>query len=301
MGKISSPIKIYGLFFVVILLWSLSWPIGKFALFYIPPFLLAGLRISIATLCIFIITAFCGKLRLPKRQDLPLIFSIGVLQFFLFTFLSLLGLKYADAGHSAMLSYTTPIWVSLLAYFFLGESLTKIKVISILFGILGIFTLLDPFQLNWSNKQALFGSALLLLSAFSWALSLLSARYLTWHKTPSEIAPWQFLTATVISLPFCFMNNAILHVHWSLELLAAILFLSVIATAFGFWGIVIVSKELPAVTTSIGLLGVPLCSLMAAHFMINESITINKIIAMIFILLALGGTIYSDRQRISKK
>src|SRR4051812_17014985 len=103
-----SSFRIYLLFFFIILAWAFSWPIGKFALSQVSTPWLIATRLLIGAVCIFGVAASLGKLRLPEKKDLPIIASVGILQFFLFTTLSLWGLKYTEAGQSALLSYTTP-------------------------------------------------------------------------------------------------------------------------------------------------------------------------------------------------
>lgn len=286
--------KIYSLFAVIVMCWALSWVVGKFALSYIPILYLTTLRLVIATACFFLLAYSYKKLALLQAKDLPIILSIGILQFFLFTLLSLWGLKYIGAGQSAMLAYTAPIWISLYTYLFLKEPLSNTKKCSVALGGIAIMLLLEPLSINWQNNQLLFGNLMLVLAAISWALAILSARYMIWHKSVIEMVPWQFLVASILSIPLCYMNGSMPSIQWTVTLTGAVLFLSVIATAFGFWGSVVIAKELPPITTSLGLLGVPFLSLILSHYILHEPITFEKLLALIFILAALGISVYDD-------
>ncbi len=92
---------------------------------------------------------------------------VSVLQMVLFTMCVTLGLRYVDAGRSAILAYTTPLWVLPLATLFLGERLSVLKIIGFFLGLLGVLLLFNPVTFNWHNHLAVIGSGYLILAAFS--------------------------------------------------------------------------------------------------------------------------------------
>lgn len=287
----------YSVFSLVIIGWAISWPIGKFALGYMPAIWLAGFRIAIATICIFILSGVSGKLCRPQLRDLPIILVIGILQFFLFTFLTLWGMQYVDAGNSAILAYTTPIWVAPMVWLCFRESLSMLNKTALLLAVIGIIILLADNSIRHTfNSTALFGDGLLVLAAVIWAISIICARYMCWHHSPLEIGAWQFLVATIIVLPICFFVAPYPIIHWTYHLLLALIYLSVVATGLGFWAFTNVAKQLPVMMTSSGLLAVPVLGLIASHWLLNESLSSYKLIAMGLILLALALTVISSRK-----
>jgi len=283
-----SKYRLYLLLIYLIVVWALSWPVAKIGLEYISPLWFSALRLIIATACMFIIVMLLGKLVRPTKQDLPLILSIGFFQVALFMVCINVGLLYVDAGRSAILVYTTPLWVVPISIFFLKEKGTLMKWLGFIFGMVGIAILFNPFEIDWSDRKDLIGNGVLLLAALSWAIAMLCARHMRWTRSPVELIPWQLLMGAIIVTFFAFLKEPFDHIVWNHKLIAVLLYCSILATAIGYWGMVEVSKELPPITTSLSLLLTPVLGLIFSTIMLHEVITTAMIIAMCF---TLGGVI----------
>ncbi|MCA8931844.1 MAG: DMT family transporter, partial [Rhodospirillaceae bacterium] len=96
---------------LVVLVWGVNWPVMKTGLQYIGPMTFAAARIGLGGLTMFIGLAVTGRLVWPTRHDLPLILSVSLLHMVGFLILVNIGLLFVDAGRSAILAYTTPLWV----------------------------------------------------------------------------------------------------------------------------------------------------------------------------------------------
>src|SRR5690348_7359701 len=100
------------LLLAVIIVWGFIWPLTKLALRDVAPLWLAVLRLLSATICLFAYLLATKKLQLPSKLDIPIILSVGLLQFGVCNFLINEGLVYVSASRSAILIYTTPLWVT---------------------------------------------------------------------------------------------------------------------------------------------------------------------------------------------
>jgi len=271
----------------IVFIFGLSWPIMKLALYNIPPIWLGALRMAIASLILFAILVLRGKKLFPTQKDLPLLTSIGLVQMGLVILLVNLGLNHVDPGRSSVLVYTTPLWVTPIAVLFFKEPLRKLTVAGLVMGLLGVLLLFNPFDFDWSNKNAIYGNEMLLLAAFIWALVIIHIRFGKYHRSALELAPWQMLIATIFLtvMGHIFEPNPI--INWSWQLLAEVGYISIIATAFAYWAAIELNRRLPAVTTSVIFLGVPVVGLISSAFILKESITLNLIIAMSLILIGL--------------
>lgn len=114
----NATFRIYVLVVVLVIIWGLSWPINKMGLAFMPPIWYAAFRLLIGMISLFLIAYFKGKMVIPTLKDLPIIAIFGSLQMALFISLITIGLDYVSAGRSAILVYTTPIWVIPLAVLF---------------------------------------------------------------------------------------------------------------------------------------------------------------------------------------
>ncbi len=280
--------RITGLFVFIILTWGLSWPINKVGLNYLSPLWYATARLVIGTVTMMLIVFVTGKLTLPKREDMPLILIIGLLQISLYILLANLGLAYLPAGRASLLAYTTPLWIVPSATLFFHEETSPMRWIGFILGMGGLLLLLSPADLDWEQPHVLFGSAMLLLASLSWAISMLCARYMHWSKSPLELIPWQLLIATLPVLVCALVLEPTPHVQWTNELIISLFYTGVIVTGISYWCGLIVNKELPTTIVSLGFLTVPALSLATSSLFMHESITMATTLALAMILAGLA-------------
>ena len=132
--------------------WGTSWPVIKAILQELPPMWTTGLRSTIGTAILFAISAFRGTVVLPRRGDISVVLNISLLHMVAFTGLVSIGLQFVPAGRSVVLGYTTPLWVTIGARIFLGETLTTSCTMGLIIGLSGLLFLFDPSTFDWSNR-----------------------------------------------------------------------------------------------------------------------------------------------------
>jgi drug/metabolite transporter (DMT)-like permease len=271
-----SPLaKIYLLFIMVILLWGLNWPMNKIGMAYMPAIWHAALRLGIGCISMFVFLGLLGKLKAPQKQDLPLILTLGLLQMGLFTMLINIGLNYVDAGRSAILVYTIPIWVTPMALFLFNEKLNLLKSCGLALGTIGIIILFSPFSLDWSNQETIYGNCVLIGAAICMAISICCSRNLKWNSSPLELLPWQLLVGTLPVLFIAYIIAPSPTIEWNSTSIWSMAYTAVLATALCNGGISVVSRKLSSITVSLGLLGVPLTGVISAALILDEDITMT--------------------------
>ena len=282
------------LFAAVILLWGVNWPVMKIGLESIPPFHFALARMLLGGLTMFAVAAMVGQLRLPSRHDLPVVLSVGLLQMGAFTVLVTWGLEFVGAGRAAILAYTTPIWVVPLSLLTLRERLPGLKRLGLLLGLGGVAVLFNPFGFDWSDHHVLLGNGLLLLGALVWAVLIVQIRGHRWEGTPLSLAPWQFSVAMLLLAPLALVVEHDAPIRWSTELVLVLAYNGPIATAFCFWAMISVTRALPAVSTSLGSLGVPVVGMMSAAWWLGEPLTPTNTGGLLLVLAGLGAVAMAD-------
>jgi drug/metabolite transporter (DMT)-like permease len=275
--------KIYCIFLAVMLIWGFSWPMNKIGIQFMSPIWFTACRLTIATASTFLVLKLLGKLVMPTKKDLPLILSIGILQMGIFTVMINVGLYFVEAGRSAILSYTTPLWVLPLAIIFFKEKPTFLKWVGFSLGMTGVLVLCSPWSITWSEQNVLIGNLALLAAALAMAISILAARNLKWQQSPLILLPWQFLVGAIPTILLAYYVDPNPRVEWSPQLLLALAYTGLIGTALGNLCATILSKELPSITVSLGFLGVPLFGVMFSSLVLNEVITPSIQIAMVLI------------------
>jgi drug/metabolite transporter (DMT)-like permease len=76
-------------------------------------------------------------------------------------------------------------------------------------------------------------------------------------------------------------------IRWSNDLALVLAYNGPLATAFCFWAVVSVTRALPAITTSLSLLAVPVTGVAASALFLAEPLTPTLVTGLVLIL---GGT-----------
>ena len=286
--------RMYWLFLGVVLAWGLSWPVNKVGIEFIPPLWFASLRLCIGSLAMFLLVFCLKKLKCPSMKDMPLIIIMGVFQIGFFVLFINLGLTVQAAGQAAILVYTTPLWVMPIAIFFFKEENSLRKWIGLALGFAGVLIMLSPWEIDWTNREVLMDAAFLMGASFSLSISILAARYMTWHSQPIELIPWQLLIGAIMvsSVAYNFQPHPV--IHWNTISGISVAYTAIIASALGFWGMGVVSKELPSTLSSIGFLGVPVSGVLFSVLMLHEHVGYFMLIAMICIITGILCILLSE-------
>jgi drug/metabolite transporter (DMT)-like permease len=290
------PHLAYLVFIGIVFIWGLNWPIMKIATSMIAPLWFVFLRFSLGAVCLLAVVIASGRFAWPDRRDLPIMITLPIFQMGLYISLINVGLLYVPAGRAAILAYTTPIWVMPLARLLLKEHLGRLKITACLIGLLGIVILINPGSIDWSNGRVLSGNAALLLAAASWAIAILHSRAHRWHLTPLQLAPLQMLLVVPVIGCIAWIQAGPLVVTWSPAFILILLFNGVLATAFTFWAILSVQRALPASTTALSFLAVPVWGLVASTWWLGEDLPLSLILGGLLILGGVALVWLADRQ-----
>jgi drug/metabolite transporter (DMT)-like permease len=280
------------LFAVVVICWGLNWAITKTIVQSVFPLWATAIRTAVATAALFILLLAREQFIIPRRGDIPVICAIGLLHMVAFSALTAFGLRFVPVGRSIVLGYTTPLWVVPGAWLFLNEPMTRSRLAGTGLGLLGLIVLFNPLALDWSDRNALIGSLLLLLAALCWAANILYVRAHHWLSTPFQLAFWQTLLATLVLSTLALLFDGVPQILWSPRLAGAFLYGGIFGTALAYWAMAMVNRSLPATTTSLGILATPVIGVITSVVALGERVDASLVVAMVMILLGIAiGTI----------
>ena len=248
------------------LIWGYNWVVMKSALRDVGPFQFAAMRTFLAGLMMV------GLLPILKRPVRPShLFQtalIGLLQTSGFTGLIVWALVEGGAGKVAVLSYTMPFWVMMLAWPLLGEKIRGFQWLAVLFSCSGLVFILEP----WHLEGSVFSDVLAVMGGLCWALSVIAAKRL--HRKAPQIdllnfTAWQMLIG---SLPL--LTAAVLHpareIVWSHYLVGAIVYNVVAANALAWLLWLYALRNLAAGTAGMVSLFAPVIGVLAAWIELGE-------------------------------
>lgn len=271
--------------------WGIGWPVNRGILYYLTPLSGVAIRSAIAAVALFAIAAMQRRLSLPSRQDMPVVLSIALLHMVGYAVLVSVGLLFVPVGRSVVLAYTTPLWVTPGAALLLGERLTVPRAAGVVLGLAGLAVLFNPLAFDWHDKTALFGNGVLLAAAVLWAASILHIRAHRWQAAPFDLLPWEMALATLVLGVMAMTVDGWPRVEWTPNLIGLLLYSALPGSALAFWGAAVASRDLPAVTTSLGLLAAPVIGIAASALALGETPTLSLAVAVVLIIggIALGA------------
>jgi len=283
----------------LVLIWGGNWPINKTILTHISPLWFACLRIVLGAVTLFGVQLVrSSRISFPARGDWPIVLSIGLVQMAAMLALMNLGLSKVAAGRSAILSYTTPLWVVPGAVLILGERLRLAKALALVLGLGGVAFMFNPIGFDWSDRAAVIGNCYLLAAAVLWAATTIHLRGHRWRGTPLALAPWQLMAGLgpLVGLAW-WIEGPPPRIEASWQFLLLALYSGPIITAFPFWAYVTVARALPAITTSLTLLLVPVVGLLSSVLFLGEPLSATSVVGLMLILGAVAAVSLSDVRR----
>ena len=115
----------------------------------LPPGELVLIRLTLATFTLALILFFFDRKRMIiSLKNLPYFFILGFVGGAGMQFTYYYTLSKIYVGPAVLLQYLQPIWVSLYAFLFQKEPLSKGKIASLLLSIIGCYLLVGGYQMD---------------------------------------------------------------------------------------------------------------------------------------------------------
>ena len=276
------------LFAFVIVAWGLNWTVTKLIVTHVTPLWTTAIRTGIGALALLAMLAASKQFRIPKRGDVPVVLAISLFHMVAFAALMTTGLKYVPVGRSIVLGYTTPLWVAPAAWLVLKEDLSARQLVGIMIGLTGLAVMFNPSAFDWTNRDAVLGNGLLLLSALAWSVSILYTRAHHWLATPFQLVFWQALLATILLTILAMAIEGEPHIRWSNSLVMWFAYSGLVGTALGFWAMTVVGRSVPATTTALGILATPIVGIASSAAFLGEQVDRLLLIAATLIIAGIA-------------
>ena len=162
---------------LVAFIWGVNFTFIAWALESFPPLMLTALRFFFTAVPLVLF------LKPPKFNRTLFIYAIGtfVMQYaFVFTAMHL----GASAGLTALLLQVQIFITVLLAYIILGEAVSRMQIIGMLIGVLG----LGVIALNLGGDMPLVGFICILIAAIGWSFGNIASKQVSTQQSTSNIS-----------------------------------------------------------------------------------------------------------------
>jgi drug/metabolite transporter (DMT)-like permease len=284
----------------------------RFSQEFVPSLTIAAFRLGLSALILlpYTLIKHGREIRSLTWRDLKFALLAGLLLALHFA-AWITSLEYTSVASSVVLVTTTPLWVALLAPFFLGEKTPRIAFAGMLIALLGGVIIALSDVCSWApggiscqdglgnlGSKTLLGDFLALFGAVAAASYLMIGKHL---RSKISLTPYIFL---VFSASAIFLVVAMLALEgippvYPDKVYLWLLLLALVPQLLGHsifnWSL----KYLPTGYVAVNLLGEPIGSSILAYFFLQETPPAVKIIGAILILAGIGLT--SLRQTSQKK
>ena len=240
-------------------IWGYNWVVMKVALRDVGAFDFAALRTALGALSLFVVLAWRRAPLAPR--------NIG------------------GAGRTAVLVYTMPFWVLVLAWPILGERIRGLQWLAVALAFAGLMSILEPWQL----RGELLSKVLAVVAGVAWAASVIVAKKL--HIRGGEellsLTAWQMLLGAVpLVIAALFVPSA--PIHWTGSFIAALLYNVIPANALAWLLWLYVLNKLSAGLASLGMLVTPVLGVLAAWVQLGERPGALEALGMLLVGIALA-------------
>ncbi len=268
---------------VLSILWGYNWVVMKNALVDAGAFQFGALRTFLGAVCLLGLIII---LRRPIRpKEIPTLIVLGLLQTSGFTGLIIWALVEGGAGKTAILTYTMPFWVMVMAWPLLGEKIQGTQWLAALLSVMGIVFILDPLHLGADQ----FSMTLAVLAGISWALAVMLAKKLH-QRAPDldllSLTAWQMLFGSIPIVVAAFLVPAPA-INWTPYFIGAVVFNAVLCNALAWLLWLYALQRLEAGVASMVTLLAPVIGVLAAWIELSEQPSHGELWGILFIIVSL--------------
>ena len=287
-----------------VIIWSTVFPLSKLVLVAIPPTSLAALRFSVGSICLLCYAAYAFSSQelfasLQRRWKTYLL--LGFIGIFLNNFLQNLGLNLSTASSTSLLGTTDPIFAVLLSAAFLGEPLTKRKVLGLFAAFIGVYFVTTNGQwfTDWGQSS---GNLLVIGAALSYSVYTILSKRVLHHEEPPIVVAWTTaigalgLTVAALIMDRGQSWGALTASH---KLITA--YLSIVPTSVSVVAYFYLLQRIQASQAAVTLFLIPVFSIIWSVVLLREVLTPAMLVGGVLIICGVWLTMIKGKSRVRPK
>ena len=278
--------------FAAFVLWGSQYVISKIALRTVPPVTLLALRYLVSVPALFIVLRLRHALTPVKKGDWPILFAIGFTGYFASFCLQMLGINRLIGSVSSLLGAMNPIFIPILAAFFLHERITPAKSACVALSMAGVVVIVGV-----DGTVDASGALLMLASVFLWSTASIIIRRVSGRYDPMQIALIAILCALPLTGGWSLIELQSAPCSFTLESVLAVLYMGVLGTAVthSLWNYSL--RVMDASFCSMFYPMQPLVSSILGVLFLHEAVTPGFVIGALMICCGIVAAVISAKPR----
>jgi probable blue pigment (indigoidine) exporter len=258
--------------------WGLTWPQSKYLLTMLPPFSMRG-ACGVAGFSFAFLVALIRRERIwPPRDQWPRLILFSMLNYGAFIVLTTQSLVWLKASEAVVITYTLPVWASLLAWPMLGERPTVLKLLALVLAMAGV-ALLVGVDLSGATWAKLPAAGMSLAAAILFGLGTVLAKKHPLQLPPTASVAWQAMLGMVLVGSLA----AFEHPDWgdvSIGGWVSIAYISTIPLTVAYLAWFRALRMVPASTAATTVLVSPLVGVVGSGVLLGETFGPRQIVAL---------------------
>jgi len=307
--KRHSRVADWGLLILCNLMWASQYVMARIVQEQMGPVFATFLPITIATLLLIPIVIY-GRRKgsgdyhqgdIPRRDVMAFI-VIGVCGQIPAQLFITWGVGWALASNAALIALTLPILTALMAYFMLGERMTRLRWISFALALVGAVECsgIQWGELNFGKSKFVLGNVLIFLGIAGSAFYNVYSKKLLVRYSSVEVQLYSYyavvaciLPITLVAEPGGFANLP----HFTMTVWAALLVLALFVYLLSMLIFLHVLSRMDAIQAGLSNYMIPFFGLILASILLHERLTGFMVIGGVLVLVStLLMTVFENRQ-----
>jgi len=273
---------------LAMLLWALCFPLITVGIEFAPHLTFAAIRALLAGLALTVL-AFVLRRPLPKGL---LLWTMVAIVGFGATGLGFFGMfhaaEFVSPGIATVIANTQPLLAAVLGIMVLKERLTKLGVVGLILGFLGILTIAAPQLLARGQENYIFGVAYVILAALGVTVSNVVIRRIAGRVDAIMAMGLQMLIGSTFLMLIAWATEEPTTIRWSFTFVWVLLALSLLGTALVYWVWFSVLEKVPLNRANAFNFLVPIFGLTMGVLFFGEALGWSQVAGIALITLGVG-------------
>jgi drug/metabolite transporter (DMT)-like permease len=294
--------------FLAMLFWGASFVLTKHLLISFNPIFIIYIRLLISSLIFVSISIVLYKRKfLIRKKHILLFICLSFFEPLVYFLFETYSLKLTDPSIVSVIIATIPLFIAIVAFYFLKEILTRKNIVGVVLSVLGIVIMLIPdfihSTINFWGVGLAFGAVFSTIG-YNYFLNKIPHNY-----NPLVVITWQNLIGLIAFTPILLIMNSqseLIHQTSAMSDTKNILFLILLAVFCSSIAFVLYINGVRALGTAKANIFtnlIPVLTAFISFVFYGETVTWNKILGIIVVItgIFLVQSRKANKQQISTK
>jgi drug/metabolite transporter (DMT)-like permease len=238
----------------------------------------------------------------PTWKDYLIVVVLGILGYYLASYLDFEGLKYISASLERLILFSYPTFVVILSAILFREKIKQNQLLALIFTYIGI-AVVFIFNVEMTSQNDLFiGSFLVFLCAISFAFYVVGTgrvlhKFGTWRYTSLVM----IVSAIGVLTHYAIDKGGIGNLNYPIEVYIFSVLMAIISTVVASLltseGIRLIGATNSAIVASVG----PISTITMAYIFLDERLTWMQILGGIFVIFGVLFITLERKKKVSSK